>query len=141
MGPARSAAGFSIVELLVVILVTGIVAGMAVPQLLMAYERTRQRATLADMRAIGMAAGTYRVDHEEWPSALEDLDPDFLQPVPGSDAWGNDWSYEMSEGSYTLTSYGSDGNPGPEPPDTWRDEPVEADLILADGVFVQSPNY
>lgn len=141
MGPAQSPAGFSIIELLVVFVVVGIVAGIAVPQLLMAYERARQRATLADMQAIGMANGTYQVDHESWPATLDELDPEFMHPVPGADAWGQEFSYEVSDGRYTLTSYGSDGNSGPAPPDPWTDEPVEADLILSNGTFVQVPTH
>ena len=54
--------GFSIVELLVVIALLGIIASIVVPQLLRAFDRTRQRRTLADMRAISGANGAYHVD-------------------------------------------------------------------------------
>lgn len=55
------------------------------------------------------------------------------------DAWVSPWVYEPNEGTYTLTSTGSDGAPGPPPPHAWLGWPFEADLIMVDGEFVQAP--
>lgn len=133
------AQGFSLVELLVGFATIGILATLVVPQLLMAFERTRQRRSLADMRAIASANGTYRVDHDAYAAAMDDLIPLFMNPVPPTDAWGTAWSYGLSGATYTLSSYGSDGAAGPAPPLAWTDEPFESDLIVVNGAFTQAP--
>lgn len=136
----RSAGGFSLVELLIVMALIGILATMAVPQLLQAFERSRQRRTMADMRSIAAANGTYRVDSGTYATALGDLTPDYMDPVPSVDGWGNGMTYTGARAAYTLTSLGLDGASGPAPPSPWNDEPFEADLVISNGTFTQAPN-
>lgn len=136
--PGRHA-GFSLVELLVVIVVIGILATLVVPQLLMGYERARQRRSMAEMRAIAAANGAYRVDSGGYAAALADMVPEYMSTVPPGDAWGTGWAYAGARETYTLTSYGRDGASGPAPPSPWHDEPFEADLVLANGAFTQAP--
>ena len=54
--------GFSLIELLIVVAIIGIVSTIAVPQLMDAIDRGRQRRTMADMRSLSTANGTYRVE-------------------------------------------------------------------------------
>ena len=132
--------GFSLIELLIALAVIGIVSGIAVPQLLSAYDRSRQRASVADMRSIAVANATYRVDTGSYAGAFSDLVPLFLNPVPPEDAWGNAWGYQSgSPDQYTLTSFGLDGVTGPAAPTPWFDEPFEADLVVVNGAFSQVP--
>lgn len=135
----RRVAGFSLIELLIVMAVIGIMATIAVPQLLQAYDRSRQRKTMADMRSIAGANGTYRVDNGGYASAFADLAPDYLSSVPGTDAWGNGFAYSGSRANYTLTSFGLDGAAGPAAPSPWYDEPFEVDLVVTNGTFTQAP--
>lgn len=133
-----STAGFSIMELLVVLMLLSVLGMLAASQLIRAFDRSRQRATLADMRSIGLASEAYRVDHGTYADALADLEPYHTQVVPPVDRWGFAWGYSGGD-DYTLTSYGTDGVEGPAPPDPWFDEPFEPDLVLRTGVFVQTP--
>lgn len=119
--------------------VIGVVSVIAVPQLLTAYERSRQRRSMAEMRAIAGANGSYRVDMGGYASGLGDLAPDYMNPVPPLDAWGTAWVYTANRDSYTLTSLGLDAASGPAPPANWYDEPFEADLVVANGAFTQAP--
>jgi general secretion pathway protein G len=136
----RNRGGFSVVELLVVLAVVGVVAVIVVPQLIRAYERSRQRVTLADLRSVAVANATYRTDFGEYAAALSDIESAFGTPLPDGDAWGNDWVYSrMAEDQYTVSSYGRDGAAGPAAPDPWTDEPFEADLIVTNGAFTQAP--
>ena len=133
--------GFSLIELLIVVVVLGVLATIVVPQLLDAYDRSKQRASIADMRSIAVANATYRVDFGSYASAFSDLVPLFLNPVPPDDAWGNAWGYSSSGTSaYTLTSYGLDGTTGPAAPMPWIAEPYEADLVVTNGAFTQVPD-
>jgi len=131
--------GFSLIELLIVMALIGIISAYVVPQLLTAYERSRQRRSMAEMRAIAGANGSYRVDTGEYASALTDLSPDYMNPVPPADGWGTAWVYTANRDSYTLTSLGLDGASGPAPPADWYDEPFEPDLVVANGTFTQAP--
>ena len=135
-GPER---GFSLVELMVAMLLIGILTAYAVPQLVTAYDRSRQRTTIADMRSIAVANGTYRVDLAEYAPDLDALEPLFMRPVPRNDAWGIPWTYDGRPDDYSLSSTGSDGAAGPAPPANWYDEPFEADIVIANGAFTQAP--
>lgn len=136
---SRQQRGFSLIEVLAVVATIGVIATIVVPLLLQAYERARQRRTLADLRSIAVANGTYRVDNNAYAGSFADMVPVFMSPVPPVDAWGTAWTYSGGGGTYTLTSLGRDGAAGPAPPSPWYDEPFEADLVVIDGVFTQAP--
>lgn len=134
------AGGFSLIELLIVVAIIGIIATIAVPQLLDAIDRARQRRTMADMRNIATANGTYRVDKGVYVSALSDLETAYMQVAPVNDAWGNALDYTLSSGSYTLQSFGSDGVDGPAAPSPWANGPYDVDLEMTNGQFTQAPS-
>jgi general secretion pathway protein G len=139
MNLKRQQGGFSLIELLIVVAIIGIIATIAVPQLLDAIDRGRQRRTMADMRNIATANGTYRVDNGEYAAALSNLQPTYMQVVPTDDAWATAFGYSLSSGDYTLTSNGADGSTGPAAPDPWINDPYEPDLTLTNGQFTQAP--
>ena len=139
MNLKREQGGFSLIELLIVVAIIGIIATIAVPQLLDAIDRGRQRRTMADMRNIATANGTYRVDEGEYATALTDLSPTYMQVVPSNDGWANGYQYSTSSGSYSLESYGSDGADGPVPTSPWVNGPYDGDLELTNGQFTQAP--
>ncbi|NKB87433.1 MAG: prepilin-type N-terminal cleavage/methylation domain-containing protein [Acidobacteria bacterium] len=139
MNLKREQGGFSLIELLIVVAIIGIIATIAVPQLLDAIDRGRQRRTMADMRNIATANGTYRVDEGAYASALSDLSPTYMQVVPANDGWANAFQYSISSGSYTLESYGSNGADGPVPTAPWVNGPYDGDLELTNGQFTQAP--
>lgn len=135
----REEGGFSLIELLIVVAIIGILATLAVPQLLDAVDRGRQRRTMSDMRNIATANGTFRVDTGAYAAALvADLQPNYMQIVPVNDAWINAWTY-AGGATYTLTSLGADGAAGTVPPAPWINDPYEPDLILQNGQFTQGP--
>jgi len=134
--------GFSLIELLIVVAIIGIIATIAVPQLLDAIDRGRQRRTMADMRNIATANGTYRVDEGVYADALASIQTQgYMQVVPTNDAWANAFVYAQtgSGTGYTLTSYGSDGASGPAAPSPWVNDPYDPDLTLTNGQFTQAP--
>jgi prepilin-type N-terminal cleavage/methylation domain-containing protein len=128
----RREAGFSLIELLVVLAVVMIIGMLAVSQFLTAFDRSRQRSTMGDMRSISAANGSYATD-------LPDIAPYYLGMIPPVDRWGYGWQYEYGDGEYTLASTGSDGVDGPLPPAVWQNNPFECDLIVQNGAFFQAP--
>lgn len=132
--------GFSLIELLIVVLIIGIIAAIAIPQLLDAQSRAKQRRSMAEMRTTSVANGTYFIDNASYAPDLGALSTGgYLETPVTNDGWGNPYQYTESSTTYTLTSYGSDGSPGPAPPTPWENEPFEPDIIVVDGQFTQAP--
>ena len=135
----RSDEGFSLIELLIVVAIIGIIAAIAVPQLMNAMDRGRQRRSMADMRNIATANGTYRVDSGIYATALTGLVPAYMQVAPANDGWGAAYVYTTGADTYTITSLGSNSAAGPAPPVPWINDPYDPDITLTDGQFIQAP--
>ena len=111
----RSARGFTLIELLVVVAVIGIIVAIAIPNILNALDRGKQKRTMADLRSIATAVEQYSVDLTIYPTAgtMNDLagiiEPVYMRDVPRRDAWGFDFVVVATQLDYTLGSGGKDG--------------------------------
>ena len=134
--------GFTLPEVLVVMIVIGILVMIVVPQLLMSYQKAQDKKALAEIRNIALAIGVYRVDHDAIPffdnyADLVELlnNTTGIAPIPPKDAWGHEFYYYATDSAnYTLKSLGRDGienNPA-----KWKDFDADADTIVINGVFV-----
>jgi general secretion pathway protein G len=136
----RREGGFTLIELLIVVAIIGIIAAIAIPSLLNAVQRSRQKRTMADMRSIGTAVESYNVDVQQYPTALTATEPTYIQVVPELDGWNNNFEYtvDASGQGYTLISYGRDGvsNSDCSVP---RTQVFDCDICMIVGVFVQAP--
>jgi type II secretion system protein G len=109
----RREKGFTLIELLIVVAIIGIIAAIAVPNLLAAIQRSKRSRTAADMRAIGTALGSYQVDNNIYPIAAAGpfvrgttLESKYYEGSD-KDAWNLAFQYTCTDGSsYTLESYG-----------------------------------
>ncbi len=132
--------GFSLIELLIVVAIIGIIAAIAVPQLMNAMDRGRQRRSMADMRNIATANGTMRVDTGAYAAALANLSASgYMQVTPANDGWGTGYVYVTGADTYTITSLGSNAAAGPAAPVPWINDPYDPDIALTDGQFVAAP--
>jgi type II secretion system protein G len=111
--------GFTLIELLIVVAIIGIIAAIAIPNLLNAIQRGKQKRTMADMRAVGTACEEFAVDYNRYPQSASEatvlvtyLEPTYIKKLPVRDGWNNMMDY-VAEGtnaqSYTITSHGKDG--------------------------------
>lgn len=151
MGRARAEEGFSLIELLIAMVVLAVLAAIAIPGLLTAAERSRQRRTMGDLRTVAAAVEQYALDHDGYPSlALGSatrlaplLEPTYISHLPPQDAWGRPFTFAApfdDATAYAVVSFGRDGlvDEG-----GWRQGALKApetDIALMDGAFTQWPD-
>jgi general secretion pathway protein G len=146
----RRQKGFTLIELLIVVAIIGIIAAIAIPNLLNAINRGRQRRSMADIRSIGTALEAYSVDFNYYPKvSLTDvavtnlqtyLEPTYIKKLPKTDGWNRDIMVinDVNGTSYTLYSRGKDGNKD----GSWTQgakTDFNNDIVFADGQFYQWP--
>lgn len=115
--------GFTLVELLIIVAIIGIIAAIAVPNLLQSIQRAKVNRTFADLSAIERALAAYILDHDHYPlsagarlwfSRVEPLTtallPEKYYNGPIKDAWGIDLYYtsDIYAHNYLLVSFGTD---------------------------------
>jgi general secretion pathway protein G len=122
--------GFTLIEVMVVIVILGILAALVVPRVLSRPDEARAVAAKQDLAVIGQALKLYRLDNQRYPSAEQGLTALITKPEvaplppnwkPGGylerlpkDPWGNPYVYVNPglHGEIDLLSYGADGKPG-----------------------------
>jgi general secretion pathway protein G len=139
--------GFTLIELLIVVAIIGIIAAIAIPNLLNAIDRGKQKRTMADLRSIATATESYAVDFNRYPTsrsggvgtgAVATIMPTYIKQVPPNDGWGGaiQWETDANGTTYTVESYGkdntSDGSTGART--NFND-----DITFVDGSFTSWP--
>lgn len=120
--------GFSLIELLVVLMIIGLLAGLVGPKLFGKVGKAKRQAAKAQITMLGTSLDTFRLDVGRYPTSSEGLDalrsssgvdywdgPYLSKEVP-KDPWKNDYVYVSpgQYGEYDLLSYGLDGSEGGE---------------------------
>lgn len=151
--------GFTLIELLIVIAIIGIVAAIAIPNLLVAMQKGRQKSTMGDMRSIGSAIESYITDNYMAPGGGVDqeismlrqyLVPFHIKALPDRDGWGEPYHYSSgvinttAADDYSIVSYGKRSisdtinlSNNPYPVKTLFD--FENDICFSNGNFTYGP--
>lgn len=125
----NSQKGFTLMELLVVVIILGLLAGLVAPRFFGKLEKSKKGAAKSQIALFGGALDEYRLDVGRYPTTEQGLNalrekpanvnkwegPYLPKAIP-KDPWGNDYVYKSpgEHGDYDLTSYGRDGQPGGE---------------------------
>ena len=119
-----TAAGFTLIEILVVMAIIGMLAVMVAPNIFNQQAGAQRDAALSQISALEAALDTYRLEVGQYPDSLEGLvendsgraawnGPYLRREVP-LDPWGNEYVYDSDGRGFTLVSYGPDGERGGE---------------------------
>lgn len=124
--------GFTLIEIMVVIVILAILAGLVVPKIMGRTDEARRTAAKLQIKNFEQAAQLFKLDNAFYPATEQGLealvtrptagrDPKgwreggYLQKVP-PDPWGNPYIYRSpgEHGDFEVVSYGPDGEPGGE---------------------------
>ena len=123
----RPSSGFTLLELLVVLVIIGLLAGYVAPRYFSQVGRSEVKVTQAQINAFEKALDTYRLDVGRYPTTEQGLNALLVRPqneqkwngpylakaVP-LDPWGKPYNYKSpgEHGEFDLWSFGKDGQPG-----------------------------
>jgi general secretion pathway protein G len=130
--PRQSAAGFTLIEIMVVVVILGLLAAVIVPKVMGRPDEARAVAARADIAAITQALKLYRLDNTMYPTSEQGLlalvqkpttnpvpinwkSGGYLDRVP-KDPWGHEYQYLNPgvRGEIDIFSLGADRQPGGE---------------------------
>ncbi len=138
--------GFTLIELMVVLVILGILAGLIIPKVMGRPDDARRQKTRVQMESIETALRLYKLDNSNYPTTEQGLRALIEAPQAGTlarswreggylekgklpkDGWGREYVYVSpgQHGEYDISSYGADGEPGGEGKNkdinSWEDE-------------------
>jgi general secretion pathway protein G len=126
----RAARGFTLIEIMVVVVIMGVLAALVVPRLMGRTDDARILAARQDIATLMQALKLYRLDNQRYPTTEQGLQALVARttaaPIPqnwktggyldrlNKDPWGNPYQYLSpgTRGEIDVFSYGADAKPG-----------------------------
>jgi len=124
--------GFSLIELLVVIIILGLISALVAPKFFGKVDKAKTKTAKAQIELLGSALDSFRLDNDRYPSTaeglnalrekpaeLKDWDGPYLPKKVPLDPWDRPYIFKCpgEHGDYDLFSYGRDGVEGGEKSD------------------------
>jgi general secretion pathway protein G len=120
----RRNAGFTLIEILVVITLIGLIAGLVAPKIMQQFDEGKIKLTGSKISVLRDVLDRYRMHHNAYPDTLnvllepsdKNLGDSYLDdPAKLRDAWDQDFTYvKSSSRKYEIISFGADGLEGGE---------------------------
>lgn len=123
--------GFTLIEIMVVVIIIGLLAAVVVPQFLGRVDDARISKAKQDVQALETSLTLFKLDNFKYPTTDQGLEALVTKPADptirnwrtggylkrvNKDPWGNDYQYVFpgTHGEYDLYSLGADSQPGGE---------------------------
>jgi general secretion pathway protein G len=122
--------GFTLIEILIVVIIIGLIASLVAPNLIGRYERSKEEIGKAQVEMLSSGVLSFKLDVDRYPVSLEELvkstDPKWRGPylskqaIP-KDPWGQDYQYKVpgDHGPFDLYSLGATGKFDDKSPHNW----------------------
>ncbi len=122
----RRARGFTLVELLLVLIILALIGGLVLPNIIGRAEGAKVRAASSQIDRLSMAVETYYMDTNSFPDTLDQLvensggvggwNGPYVKKSILKDPWNREYVYQYpgEKGQFDITSLGADGQPGGE---------------------------
>lgn len=131
MQKTKKRAGFSLIELMVVIIILGLLASFIMPNIIGKGEQAKQKLTCVQMKSISQSIELFKQDNGSYPETEEGLEALIKNPspekytgfMPGGyfsgkkvpkDPWKHKYIYTATEEGFDIMSLGADGKEGGE---------------------------
>lgn len=130
----REQSGFTLIEIMMVLIIIGILSALIVPRLISRLDDAKVMDAKVQIKNLETALRLFKADNGFYPSTEQGLEALISPPVTGQvpehyrtggylekrsipdDPWGNEYAYFSpgAEGDYDIITYGADGRPGGE---------------------------
>ncbi|MEO1696103.1 MAG: type II secretion system major pseudopilin GspG [Planctomycetota bacterium] len=124
-------AGFTLAEIMVVIVIIGLLAAYVAPRMFSNVDRAKVTTAKQQMTGLLDAVNQYRMNNSQWPEDLEQLTEEdergnsYYDKIP-ADPWGGEYQLENMDGDPVIICLGADNQQGGEEKDSDFSVPAEA---------------
>ena len=122
----RNSRGFTLVELLLVLIILALIGGLVLPNIIGRAEGAKVKAASSQIDRLAMAVETFYMDTNSFPDTLDALVEEgngvagwngpYVKKTILKDPWGREYVYQYpgEKGQFDIASLGADGQPGGE---------------------------
>ena len=130
MAPPASESGFTLLEVMIVLIIIAVLAGLVAVNVMGRPDEARATATRSNITTVQGALKMYRLDNGSYPTTEQGLKALVERPTappapaswpqggylttPATDGWGKPYEYRSDGSSFAIRSLGKDGKPGGE---------------------------
>tara|TARA_B100000767_G_C19455622_1_gene405927 strand:- start:100 stop:495 length:396 start_codon:yes stop_codon:yes gene_type:complete len=109
--PTNKQAGFTLIEMMIVVAIIGILTSMIAPNLFKQLTKAERVQAQSDLKTISTQSKFYYLDNYRLPTSVKKLVPRYFNTIP-TDPWGRPYEISKNKKGYVVLSLGRDGRKG-----------------------------